>query len=51
MEHTTTAIHLAKSVFQVAVSSHHGSVEAERWLSRDLWSAIISRDRISGVLS
>jgi hypothetical protein len=35
MEQTTIAIDLAKSVFQVAVSSHHGSVEAERWLSRD----------------
>jgi transposase len=35
MEHTTIAIDLATSVFQVAVSSHHGAVEAERRLSRD----------------
>jgi transposase len=35
MEHTTIAIDLAKSVFQVALSSHHGSVEAERRLSRE----------------
>jgi len=35
MEQTTIAIDLAKSVFQVAVSSHHGSVDAERRLSRD----------------
>jgi hypothetical protein len=34
MEHTTIAVDLAKSVFQVAVSSHHGSVDAERRLSR-----------------
>ena len=35
MEHTTIAVELAKSVFQVAVSSHHGSVDTERRLSRD----------------
>src|SRR5262245_39252427 len=35
MEHTTITIDVAKSVFQVAVSSRHGSVEAERRLSRD----------------
>jgi transposase len=35
MEHATIAIDLAKSVFQVAVSSQQGSVEAERRLSRD----------------
>jgi transposase len=35
MEHTTIAVDLAKSVFQVAVSSRDGSVDAERRLSRD----------------
>ena len=35
MEHTTIAVDLAKSVFQVAVSSHRGAVDAERRLSRD----------------
>jgi transposase len=35
MEHTTIAVDLAKSVFQVAVSSRHGTVDAERRLSRD----------------
>src|SRR5438477_11477837 len=35
MEHTTIAVDLTKSVFQVAVSSHHGSVDTERRLSRD----------------
>jgi transposase len=35
MEHTTIAIDVAKSVFQVAVSSEHGSVDAERRLPRD----------------
>jgi transposase len=35
MEQTTIAVDLAKSVFQVAVSSHRGAVDAERRLSRD----------------
>jgi transposase len=35
MKQTTIAVDLAKSVFQVAVSSHRGSVDAERRLSRD----------------
>jgi transposase len=35
MEHTTIAVDLAKSVFQVAVSSRRGSVDIERRLSRD----------------
>ncbi len=35
MEHTTIAVDLAKSVFQVAVSRKPGRVDAERRLSRD----------------
>lgn len=35
MEQTTIAIDIAKSVFQVAVSSRRGSIETERRLSRD----------------
>jgi transposase len=35
MEHTTIAVDLAKSVFQVAVSHRAGSVDDERRLSRD----------------
>jgi hypothetical protein len=35
MEHTTIAVDLAKSVFQVAVSHHPGHVDEERRLSRD----------------
>lgn len=35
MEHTTIAVDLAKSVFQVAVSHHPGRVDEERRLSRD----------------
>src|SRR3990172_3763743 len=35
MEHTTIAVDLAKSVFQVAVSHKAGRVDAERRLSRE----------------
>lgn len=35
MEHTTIAVDLAKSVFQVAVSHRPGHVDEERRLSRD----------------
>ena len=35
MEHTTIAVDLGKSVFQVAVSHHLGHVDEERRLSRD----------------
>jgi hypothetical protein len=35
MEHTTIAVDLAKSVFQVAVSRQPGRVDEERRLSRD----------------
>jgi transposase len=35
MEHTTIAVDLAKSVFQVAVSHRPGHLDEERRLSRD----------------
>jgi transposase len=35
MEHTTIAVDLAKSVFQIAVSHRPGHVDEERRLSRD----------------
>ena len=35
MEHTTIAVDLAKSVFQVAVSHRPGHLDEERQLSRD----------------
>ena len=35
MEHTTIAVDLAKSVFQVAVSHRTGRIDEERRLSRD----------------
>ena len=35
MEHTTIAVDLAKSVFQVAVSHHPGRVDGERRLTRE----------------
>ena len=35
MEHTTIAVDLAKSVFQIAVSHQPGRVDEERRLSRD----------------
>src|SRR5882724_11301988 len=35
MEHTTIAVHLAKSVFQIAVSHQSGHVDEERRLSPD----------------
>jgi transposase len=39
MEHTTIAVDLTKSVFQVAVSRKPGRVDAERRLSRDRFLA------------
>ena len=39
MEHTTIAVDLAKSVFQVAVSRAAGRVDMERRLSRDRFLA------------
>ena len=43
MEHTTIAVDLAKSVFQVAVSHHPGRVDDERRLSRDRFLAFFAQ--------
>jgi len=43
MERTTIAIDLAKSVFQVAVSSRHGSIDVERRLSRDRFLTVFAQ--------
>jgi len=43
MEHTTIAVDLAKSVFQVAVSHRAGHVDEERRLSRDRFLAFFAR--------
>ncbi len=43
MEHTTIAVDLAKSVFQVAVSHRAGHVDEERRLSRDRFLAFFAQ--------
>ena len=43
MEHTTIAVDLAKSVFQVAVSHQAGRVDEERRLTRDHFLAFFAR--------
>jgi transposase len=43
MEHTTIAVDLAKSVFQVAVSRRAGHVDEERRLSRDRFLAFFAQ--------
>lgn len=43
MEHTTIAVDLAKSVFQVAVSHQPGRVDEERRLSRDRFLAYFAQ--------
>jgi transposase len=43
MEHTTIAVDLAKSVFQVAVSNRAGHVDEERRLSRDRFLAFFAQ--------
>ncbi len=43
MEHTTIAVDLAKSVFQVAVSHQPGHVDEERRLSRDRFLAFFAQ--------
>ena len=42
MEHTTIAVDLAKSVFQVAVSYRTGHVDDERRLSRKRFLAYVA---------
>jgi hypothetical protein len=43
MEHTTIAVDLAKSVFQVAVSHRPGHLDEERRLSRDRFLAFFAQ--------
>jgi transposase len=43
MEHTTIAVDLAKSVFQVAISHRPGRVDEERRLSRDRFLAFFAQ--------
>src|SRR6267143_4738708 len=43
MEHTTIAVDLAKSVFQIAVSHRAGRVDEERRLSRDRFLAFFAQ--------
>jgi transposase len=43
MEHTTIAVDLAKSVFQVAVSHRPGHLDEERRLSRDRFVAFFAQ--------
>jgi transposase len=50
MEHTTIAVDLAKSVFQVAVSHHPGRVDEERRLSRDRFLAFFAQQTPATVL-
>ena len=50
MEHTTIAVDLAKSVFQVAVSRTAGRVETERRLSRDGFRAYFAQEPPATVL-
>ena len=50
MEHTTIAVDLAKSVFQVAVSHKAGRVDIERRLTRDRFlvhGPATARDRVA----
>jgi transposase len=50
MDRTTIAVDLAKSVFQVAVSSRHGSVDVERRLSRDRFLTFFAQQPPAKVL-
>jgi transposase len=50
MEHTTIAVDLAKSVFQLAVSHHPGRVDEERRLSRDRFLIYFAQQRPATVL-
>jgi hypothetical protein len=43
MEHTTIAVDLAKSVFQVAVSHRTGRIDTEKRLSRERFLAYFAQ--------
>lgn len=44
MEHTTIAIDLAKSIFQVAISHRVGHVDREKRLTRDRFLACLAQE-------
>jgi len=50
MEHTTIAVDLAKSVFQVAISHKPGRVDAERRLTRDRFLEYLAQQAPATVL-
>jgi hypothetical protein len=50
MEHTTIAIDLAKSVFQVAISHRAGSIDTEKRLSRDRFLPYLAQQPPATVL-
>ena len=50
MEHTTIAVDLAKSVFQVAISHRPGHVDEERRLSRDRFLAFFAQQPPATIL-
>jgi transposase len=50
MEHTTIAVDLAKSVFQIAVSRRPGRVDEERRLSRDRFVTVFAQQPPATVL-
>ena len=50
MEHTTIAVDLAKSVFQVAISHKPGRVDVERRLSRERFLEYLAKQPPATVL-
>jgi len=50
MEHTTIAVNLAKSVFQVAISHRAGHIETEKRLSRDRFLPYLAQQPPATVL-
>jgi len=50
MEHTTIAVDLAKSVFQIAVSHRPGRVDEERRLTRDRFLTFFAQQRPATVV-
>ena len=50
MEHTTIAVDLAKSVFQVAISHRAGRIDTEKRLSRDRFLPYLAQQPPSTVL-
>ena len=50
MEHTTIAVDLAKSVFQIAISHRAGRVDTEKRLSRDRFLSYLAQQPPATVL-